>query len=182
MTTRNEKKVTDTDQIDFLSLRKTAMTVLEGDFPVVVQKVTYKKTQKDAPMWVISLAITAGPYTGRTISLNLVLSTEHQFMVSRFFRFMEALGADEKFFATKPSTDAVCAQIQGRHAIATLKEGKEFRGEKREEVDNLVSAGVGAGVSVSVGSPVTVAATTLPKATSLPAAAAAGEAPPEDPF
>jgi hypothetical protein len=174
--------VSDLDQIDFLSLRKTAMTVLEGDFPVVVSKVTYKKTQKDQPMWVITLSVTAGPYAGRSIGLNLVLATEHQFMVSRFFRFMEALGADENFFASKPSTDAVCAQIQGRHAIATLKEGKEFRGEKREEVDNLVSAGAGiGGVSVSVGGPVTVAATTLPKATSLPAAGA-GEAPPEDPF
>lgn len=169
------------DSIGFKRLRETATTVLQGDYPVVVDKVTYKRTQKDAPMWVITLKVTAGPYTGRTVGLNLVLSSEHNFMVKRFFNFMAALGADDKFFDAEPSPDAVSLHITGRHAIATFEAGKEFRGEVREEVTALKAAT--GNVSVGVG-------TSLPQASSLPAAApvvtaptvAEGIAPPEDPF
>jgi hypothetical protein len=181
---REEKPVTDT--IDFKSLRKTAMTVLTGDYAVVVDKVTYKKTQKDQPMWMVALKVTAGPFAGRVVNLNLVLSTDHQFMMQRFFGFMEALGADEAFFDASPTNEAVCAQIQGRHAIATFEESKtEFRGAKSEEVKALVAAGVG-GVTVAT-TGVSLAATSLPKATSLPAATTAtvatdASAPPADPF
>lgn len=169
------------DSIGFKKLRETATTVLQGDYPVVVDKVTYKRTQKNnEPMWVITLKVTAGPYTGRTVGLNLVLSAEHQFMVKRFFNFMNVLGADDKFFDAEPTPDAVSLQIQGRHAIATFEEGKEFRGEKREEVAALKAA-TGGTVTVSVG---------MPQASSLPAAAPVvvtapateGIAPPEDPF
>lgn len=170
------------DSINFKKLRETATTVLQGDYKVVADKVTFKKTQKDAPMWVINLKVTDGPFAGRTVNLNLILSHEHNFMVKRFFKFMGALGADDKFFDANPSPDAVSAHVQGRHAIATFKEGAEFRGEKREEVEDLRSAD---------GAVVTVAASSLPKATALsPAApvvtvsapAAAGAEAPEYPF
>ena len=170
------------DMIDFKKLRETANTVLQGDYPVVADKVTYKKTQTDKHMWTVNLKVTAGPYAGRVVTHNMVLSPELDFAVKRWFREMDALGADEKFLDTKPSPDAICAQIQGRHALATFKQSeKEFRGEKREEVVNLVAA---------KGGVVTVAgASGLPTASALPAAApvtvatpvAAGEAP-KDPF
>ena len=168
------------EQIGFKKLRETASTVLQGDYPVVVDKVTFKRTQTDKPMWTVVLKVTAGPYTGRAITHFMTLNSDHDFLVKRFFQQMEALGADAAFFDAEPSTDAVCAQIQGRHAIATFKEG-EFRGEKREEVEKLSPAG--AGVTVAVGVPQAVA-TSLPKAASLPAAAAAstGDEPPADPF
>lgn len=173
------------DSIGFKKLRETATTVLQGDYPVVVDKVVFKRTQKNnEPMWIITLKVTAGPYTGRSVGLNLILSGEHVFMQKKFFRFMEVLSADAAFLDAEPSPDAVCLQITGRHAIATFKEGAEYRGEKREEVEDLKPA-TGA-VSVSVGAGVTVG---MPTASSLPAAVTvttdpAGEeiAPPEDPF
>jgi hypothetical protein len=170
------------DMIDFKKLRANANTILQGDYPVVADKVTYKKTQTDKHMWTVNLKVTAGPYAGRVITHNMVLSPELDFAVKRFFREMDALGADEKFFDSNPSVDAISAQIQGRHALATFAESKnEFRGEKREEVVNLVAA---------KGGVVTVAgASGLPTASALPAATPvavatpvdAGEAP-TDPF
>jgi len=127
------------DMIDFKKLRANANTVLQGDYPVVADKVTYKKTQTDKHMWTVNLKVTAGPYAGRVITHNMVLSPELDFAVKRFFREMEALGADEKFFDSNPSVDAISAQITGRHALATFKESeKEFRGEKREEVVQMM--------------------------------------------
>jgi hypothetical protein len=168
------------EQIGFKKLRETATTVLQGDYPVVVDKVTYKRTQTDKPMWTITFKVTAGPYTNRAITHFMTLNSDHDFLVKRFFQQMEALGADAKFFDAEPSTDAVCAQIQGRHAVATLKEG-EFRGEKREEVEKLTAAGTGtvtvATTGISSGLP---QASTLPKAATIPVSS--GDEPPADPF
>lgn len=172
------------DMIDFKKMRETASTVLQGDYPVVVDKVEFKRTQKNSePMWVLTLKVTAGPYANRTVRHNMVLSGVHNFMVNRFFREMAVLGLDDAFFDAQPSPDSISAAITGRHCIATFKEGSEFRGEKREEVAELKPAT--GGISISVGAGVTAA--NLPSASSLPAAAAvpvvSGEAaPPEDPF
>lgn len=173
------------DMIDFKKMRETASTVLQGDYPVVVDKVEFKRTQKNSePMWVVTFKVTAGPYTGRTVRHNMVLSGVHNFMVNRFFREMAVLGLDDAFFDAQPSPDSVSASITGRHCIATFKEGSEYRGEKREEVEELKPAT--GGISVSVGAGTTVSSS-LPSASSLPTAAAvpvvSGEAaPPEDPF
>lgn len=174
------------DSIDFKKLRETATTVLQGDYAVVVDKAEFKLTQKNSePMWVLTLKVTAGPYTGRTIRHNLVLSSTHTFMVNRFFSHMAVLGLDSSFFDANPSPDAVSIAVTGRHAIANLVESKsEFRGEKQSEVSELKPATGGVSVSVGAG-----AAVGMPAASSLPAAVAvttapAGEqiAPPEDPF
>lgn len=171
------------NSINFKSLRQAATTVLQGEYPVVVDKVVFKFTQKNnEPMWAITLKVTAGPFTGRSVTHYLVLSSEHQFLQKRFFSHMKALGADDTFMDANPSPEAICAHITGRHAVATFKESEqEFRGEKREEVENLVAAQAG-GVSIGLGSGVTVAAS-LPKATAVSVAPAGGEvAPPEEPF
>lgn len=176
------------NSINFKKLRETATTVLQGDYAVVVDKAEFKLTQKNSePMWVLTLKVTAGPYTGRTIRHNLVLSSTHTFMVNRFFSHMAVLGLDASFFDANPSPDAVSIAVTGRHAIANLVESKsEFRGEKQSEVSELKPAT--GGVTVSVGAGATVSSS-LPQASSLPAAvtvvtAPAGEqiAPPEDPF
>lgn len=178
------------DSIGFKKLRETATTILVGDYAVVADKVVYKRTQKGDPMWVITLKVTAGPYTGRSVTLNLVLSSEHVFMQKRCFKFLGLLGASDEFLDSEPSGDAVALAITGRHVIATFKEAeKEFRGEKREEVEDLKPA-TGGIATVSAGGGVSIGG--MPAAASLPAAttvsvvttAPAGEqiAPPEDPF
>lgn len=166
------------EMIEFKKLRETASTVLTGEYAVVVDKAEFKRTQKNnEPMWVLTLKVTSGPYAGRTVRHNLVLSATHTFMVNRFFNHMKALGLDDDFFDGTTSPDAVSAAVMGKHAIVTLKESSsEFRGEKQSEVEEMKPAtGV---VSISLGAGATMAAS-LPSATP---STAEGITPPEEPF
>jgi hypothetical protein len=163
--------------INWKKLRENATSVLTGDYPVQVEKASHKVSQAGNPMISMTLVVTGGPFAGRKVFHNLVLA-DAQFAQKKFFNHLEALGADERFFDTEPTMDAVVAQIMGRQAVATFKEG-EFRGEPKEEVEAMKAASGPFVSTAGSANPFGEAASLKPAA---PTVAADASAPPADPF
>jgi hypothetical protein len=167
----------------FKDLRKNAMTVLTGDFPVVVEKVVHDKpSQSGKDMLRCTLKITSGPYAVRTINHMFTISAENPVSMNIFFRHMDVLGADEKFFDTDPTLASIAAQITDRHAIVTLAED-EYNGVKKEKVTGWKKA-TAAQVAVAGGAPLAACqAASLPAATVTVATPVSdASTPPVDPF
>lgn len=161
-------------------LRENTTTVLEGDFPVEITKSIAATSSNGNPMIKVTAKVTAGPFAGRTLFGNFVVS-DSQFGMKNFFRHMEALGADSKFFDTEPSMEAVAAQINGRQAIVTVTK-REWNGEDRENITDWKKAG-GPFVSTAGSSSPFGGASELPAAKKAePSVAEDKTAPPDDPF
>lgn len=161
-------------------LRENATTNLTGDFPVEVVKATHGESSNKNPMVKVQLKVTAGPFAGRVIFHNFVLS-DNQFVQRKFFTDLAVLGADDAFFDQEPSMDMLCSQIMGRQAVVTV-EPREWNGEMRENVTAFKAA---------TGPFVSTAGSTDPFATGVTVNAApvkaeptvaSGETPPDDPF
>lgn len=155
------------------SLRNAAMTVLEGDFPVVVVAAEATKSQNGKKMLKCKLKVESGPYAGRTIPHNFTFSPESPNAVWFWFNDLAILGADDAFFDTDPSDTQIAMQIVNRRATVTL-EKKTYNGRDSEQVKRW-HAPVGASF-VTVGVP-----SDLPTATTLPAASAVTVAAPSGP-
>lgn len=149
-------------ETSFKALRATAMTVLEGDFPVVVSAAEASKSQNGKAMLKCKLKIESGPYAGRVIGHNFTFSPENDNAVWYWFNDLAVLGADDSFFDMDPSLEQIASQIVNRRATVTL-EKSSYNGRDQSRVKKW-SAPLGAGF-VTVGEP-----TGLPTATSLPTA------------
>lgn len=165
--------------------RKTATTILEGDFTAVVTEAAAGKSadgNKDNIK--VKLAVTSGDFAGRKLFDTLTISPESGGAMAMFFKAMEAFGMGDEFFATCPAGSAgvalMAAKMQGKEVTVTMK-GEVFQGIKREKVKGYGKAGVGGGTAGGLAAPVVLAAAPLvapvPVATSTPPPVFGGDTP-----
>ncbi len=132
-------------------LHKDAMTTITGDFPVIIVKADAAKSQNDKDMIKYTAKIESGPYAGRALTGNFVVSPESSGAMRMFFLHMAVLGLDEKFWAANPNApmEQVAKSIEGRRAIATVGT-RQWQGADREEIQKWTKP-TGPGGSVPVG-------------------------------
>lgn len=116
-------------------LHKDAMTTITGDFPVIIVEASAVKSQNDKDMIKYKAKIETGPYAGRALSGNFVVSPESSGAMRMFFLHMAVLGLDEGFWAANPTApmEHVAKMIEGRRAIATVGT-RQWQGQDREEI------------------------------------------------
>lgn len=163
---------------DWGKARKTATTVLEGDFPAIVTEAVAGRSSDGAKDNIkVKLTITSGDYVNRKLFDTLTISPDSGGAMAMFFKAMEAFGMGDAFFAKCPQGSAgvalMAATMQGKEVIITLK-GEVYNGVNREKVKGYKPRGAG-GVAVAGGgssAPVLLAAPPLaapvPVATSTP--------------
>lgn len=90
------------------------------------------------PMYKVQGIITEGAAQGKTVFHNFNVTLDNAFAMARFFAYMEALGLDQRFFASRPSHQDVCAALIGRRAIWELSIST-YQGKERNQVDDMKS-------------------------------------------
>lgn len=128
---------------------------------------TFRPTATGKNMFMTTFVITAGPLAGRKVWNNFVVSPESPKAMGFFFKDMAALGADDAFFETEPTNEAICARIAGANVTITVRLQKDD--PSRNEVARIAPAGGAAAASGGV---------PAASAPSVPAASAPGGAPP----
>lgn len=188
---------------------KESTATLEGDFAVVIVDASAAKTSTGKDQIKCKMKVESGPYAGRVVFNNFVISPESPNAQRMFFQHLAVLGLDEAFFATVPEENDIAyiaTALKNRRAIVTMGTEK-YQGQDRERVKNWKPAeggaaplgadfGASSGISGlsgmstgSVGTPATVppvpaSVPSVPTASSVPSAgpSVAGPDELEDPF
>lgn len=156
-----------------------------GTYDVVVDTATAKKAGTGKDMISCQFKVKGGPYDGKTVFNQFVLSPENPNALAFFFRHMAAMGLGEAYFASNPQLERVAADLQGRECRITVSI-REWNETMRNQVDAVAAPAGGpraAAPSASLGNapvPSTArAASNVPSVT--PSKAAASPATPSTP-
>ena len=90
-----------------------------ADYDFEITKSEAKQSGNGKQMWKITCRVISGPYQGRLVWSQLVLSPENPTALGIFFRQMAAIGIGKEYFAKDPSD----------HQLAEELIGKKFRGQ-----------------------------------------------------
>lgn len=183
---------------NFGALRKDALTVLTGEFGVVIKDVTSVRNSKNNPMLKVKAVVESGVYAGRMLNTNMNFSPDSPTAQKILFSQFDTLGLGEQFFdgLTKAGLDddnswgVIARELVGRRATVIVGT-REWQGQQREEINawlppigqpnraavfnpglaGMGAASVGAAGAVPVGG--ASAASSVPSAASLPSTAVA---------
>lgn len=167
-----------------------------GPYDVIVDSATAKKAGTGKDMITCQFRVQGGPYDGKIIFNQFVLSPENPNALAFFFRHMAAMGLGEAYFASNPQLERVAADLQGRACRITVSV-REWNDTMRNQVDAVAAPAGGpraaaATPAASLGTaPMPSAARTAanvpsvtpstPKATSSPATPSTPPPPPSAP-
>lgn len=115
-----------------------------GDYDVEVAQADAVRASSGKPMIKAIMRVLFGPYQGRQVFNNFVLSLENPQAMSIWFRHMRAFGLKDDFFAQlgNAGLEPVASALVGRRARLTLGI-RQWQGEDRNEV-NVVKPFTGA--------------------------------------
>lgn len=161
-------------ELNWGQLHKDTMTVLTGEFPVVVTASTAVQSSTGKPMIKVTLKIESGQYAGRSLYSQFVVSADSPNAMRMFFSHMGVLGLTAAFFERNPTMDEVAAALENRRATAVVAP-RTWQGAERESIEGWKPALGGPGGN-SLATPLggLVAASTPP---SQPAATTAEQLP-----
>lgn len=111
----------------------------EGQYHAVVADATAKPSSSGKQMIVATFEVTAGPYKGRRVWNNFVISRDNPNALGWFFRHMSALGVSKDFFALNPPLEAVAAQIKGKPCVIDVST-RVWNNETRNDVKKITAA------------------------------------------
>lgn len=142
----------------------------DGDYTVqcVEAKIEISKTSPPKPMIKCRCKAVGGPYDGRTVWNQFVISEGNPTALEIFFRHMACFGLTAEWFNTDPTEEQVAEALVGRTAIFTLGT-RDYNGRKTNNVKQVKVASTGVVASAPVVTP------------PIPQPAAAGAVPPAPP-
>lgn len=117
----------------------------DGVYDFVVKKAEHKKTQNGKDMYKIGAAVESGPYAGRYVWDNLVVSPENPKAMGMFFMKMKALGLTaENFFNSEPTDEQVVERLSTARFRARVN-SETYNGKVNNKFKDYMPAGVVAG-------------------------------------
>ena len=162
-------------------------TVLPAsDYDVKIIKAEAKLASTGKIMFAITCEVTSGPYAKRRLWSNLVVSPANPTALGIFFRQMNAIGIDPKFFTSNPSDDQVAAALLNKEFRAQVAV-KPYQGSDKNEIKGYFPKTSASNEAAIPPPPIIVPAATAPAPapaapvvapTPSPAPAAAAAAPP----
>jgi len=108
-------------------------------YDVIVDKAAHKTAGSGKNMIVTTFKIESGPYAGKPVFNQFVLSPENANALAFFFRHMAALGLNEAYFAANPQLERVAADLIGRRCRIQVSI-RQWQGTDRKQVDNVLPA------------------------------------------
>jgi len=169
--------------INWSDLHKDAITVLTGDFPVVVTSATASQSSTGKPMIKATLKIESGTFAGRTLFNNFNVTADNPSAMRIFFGQMSVLGLNTAFWNSNPTLEQVAAALVGRRAVVTVG-SRQWQGTDREQIENWKPAvgGPGGGGQGALGGFSTGPTATPQAAVREPVAVQPSTPAPADPF
>jgi hypothetical protein len=120
-----------------------------GLYDVVVDTAESKTASTGKQMIACRFKITSGPYEGKSVFNNFVISSDNPNALAFFFRHMTALGLGEAYFASSPPLERVAADLAGRRCRIQVSIRNQQDQPARNQVDTVLPpAGGPATVSV----------------------------------
>jgi Protein of unknown function (DUF669) len=118
-----------------------------GTYSAVVDSASSKPTSTGKESIAVQFKIEDGPYAGRPIWNNFVLSPDQPNALAFFFRHMANLGLSSQYFEANPALERVAADLIGRRCRITLST-REWQGQSRNQVDTVLTPLNGSGPSI----------------------------------
>jgi hypothetical protein len=161
-----------------------ATTVIQGEFPLVIDSAEATKTQGGKDMIKCKVKVESGIYAHRLIYHNFTITEDSPAAMRMFFSQMAILGVNDKWWSANPNAPVseVAKTIEGRRFIGKVGV-KTWMGADREEIQEFkpalgaatAKAQATAGLSRgTVGAPMTTPATPSAVATELQSSGADG--------
>lgn len=168
-----------------------AWPIGDYDFEVGDTQVKMSSNGSGNEMIVAKLRCLVGPYAGKSITNNFVLTADNASALNIFFRHMAAFGLDDNFFAQIGSGDLspIANALRGRRARITIGH-RMWNGANQNDIkaiNPLTAVGVGAAAAPGPAAPAGVAPPpppavgTVPPPPPPPAPAAVTSPPPPPP-
>lgn len=136
------------------SLYKESTATLEGDFTVTIVDATPAQTSTGKDQIKCKMKVESGPYAGRVVFNNFVISPESPNAMRMFFQHLGVLGLDEEFFNSLPGDNTdnqlIANALKNRRAIVTMGSEK-YQGQDRERVKGWKPAEGGPGGELGLG-------------------------------
>jgi hypothetical protein len=115
-------------------------------YNVIVKKAEAKKTGTGKDKINVQFVVSDGPYAGKPVFNDFVLSPENGTALGFFFRHMKALGLGAEYFAANPPLPAVAAALVGRPCQVEVGV-RVWNEEDRNEVNKILPPLGGAGIA-----------------------------------
>ena len=136
------------------TLYKESTATLEGDFTVTIVEATPAQTSTGKDQIKCKMKVESGPYAGRVIFNNFVISPESPNAMRMFFQHLGVLGLDEEFFNSLPGDNTdnqlIANALKNRRAVVTMGSEK-YQGQDRERVKGWKPAEGGPGGELGLG-------------------------------
>lgn len=128
--------------INWNDLRKSAddagfSTLPAGEYDVVVDSATVKKSSSQKDMISCAFSVESGPHAGRKLFNQFVISPENATALGFFFRHMASFGLDSDYFGKNPPLEQVAGDLEGRRCRVTASI-REWQGQERNQVDKIL--------------------------------------------
>jgi hypothetical protein len=104
-----------------------------ADYDLKITKAEAKMSSNGKLMYAITCEVTEGPYKGRKVWSNLVLTRDNPTALGFFFRHMAAIGIDKSYFKQNPSDAQVADALLGREFRAQLSI-RQYQGQDRNDI------------------------------------------------
>lgn len=115
-----------------------------GEYKLKVLTAETRQTQQQKTKYTIKAQITEGPHANRLVWDDLIVSPESSKAMGFFFSKMNALGLDQKFFATQPSDDQITGALENREFIGKVIIDN-WGGKDRNKIDGYKPVATGGG-------------------------------------
>ena len=111
----------------------------EGEYDLKVADAEQRLTQSQKNMYVIKAEVLDGPYAGRIIWHNFVVSDDNKRAMFHFFKNMSALGIEKDFFRNNPTNDSIVNVLKGRQFKAEVGK-KIYNDQVRNEIKTFYAS------------------------------------------
>lgn len=91
-----------------------------GTYDVIIDNAAAKPTNTGKQMVAVQFKVESGPYAGKVIFNQFVLSPENPNALAFFFRHMNAIGLSSEYFSTNPPLERVAADLTGRRCRVSV--------------------------------------------------------------
>jgi hypothetical protein len=120
----------------------------DGIYDFVVSTAKSQPAKTGAPMVVAVLKVVSGPYAGKTVWHNFVLTEDNPNALGWFFKHMAALGIDQSTIAALPppeqgGLEQLAQMIVGRYVTANVGH-RLWQGSTRNQLGDIKPYGGGA--------------------------------------
>lgn len=92
-----------------------------------VKSATAGVSKKGKDMFTLKLVVVDGPKAGKTVTEWLHVSPESDGAMSILFQNFDAMGVDEEFLATDPTSEQIAKKMEGAYVVSAVS-NREYNG------------------------------------------------------